>query len=79
MFFISKRLGVENLSVLKDSLLKCDIETTGKVKPVQFKAAIKGTGAGFQDRDLRKLVAAYATNDKMIDYRCFLRDAFSHL
>ena len=72
-------MGVENLSVLKDSLLKCDIDNIGKVKPIQFKAAIRGTGAALQDRDLRKLVAAYATNDKLTDYRCFLRDAFSQL
>ena len=77
---IAAILGIQSLSVLRASLLKCDIDKKGLVSIVQFRAALRGTGVPLQDRDLRKLVAAYLKpNSRLVYYRNFLKDAFSYL
>lgn len=75
---VAHKLGIANLSILKESFMKCDLEATGKVSHVQFRAAVRATGVMLQDRDLRKLVEGYSINKtKSINYRDFLKDAFS--
>ena len=73
---IAEKMGIHKLSILKESLMKCDLENNGEVNAIQFKASLRGSGAMLQDRDMKKLVSGYMIAGNRIGYRSFLNDAF---